>query len=143
METSPNIPEKIVKQFKNNFNAHSSFDKIVKPEICDILVPTNEYRNPWFNDENRAKVMNENIKNQLDKQNKLKRTNESNRKMVLDFINLFVSLNNREPMETEIIDNLKEKIEVNIIKKIIEDNKFLTVKINGGLNDEFSNISLV
>jgi hypothetical protein len=143
METSPNIPEKIVKQFKNNFNAHSSFDKIVKPEICDILVPTNEYRNPWFNDENRAKVMNENIKNQLDKQNKLKRTNESNRKMVLDFINLFVSLNNREPMETEIIDNLKEKIEVNIIKKIIEDNKFLTVKINSGLNDEFSNISLV
>ena len=143
METSPNIPEKIVNQFKNNFNAHSSFDKIVKPEICDILVPTNEYRNPWFNDENRAKVMNENIKNQLDKQNKLKRTNESNRKMVLDFINLFVSLNNREPMETEIIDNLKEKIEVNIIKKIIEDNKFLTVKINGGLNDEFSNISLV
>jgi len=143
METSPNIPEKIVKQFKNNFNAHSSFDKIVKPEICDILVPTNEYRNPWFNDENRAKVMNENIKNQLDKQNKLKRTNESNRKMVLDFINLFVSLNNREPMETEIIDNLKEKIEVNIIKKIIEDNKFLTVKINSGLNYEFSNISLV
>ena len=143
METSPNIPEKIVNQFKNNFNAHSSFDKIVKPEICDILVPTNEYRNPCFNDENRAKVMNENIKNQLDKQNKLKRTNESNRKMVLDFINLFVSLNNREPMETEIIDNLKEKIEVNIIKKIIEDNKFLTVKINGGLNDEFSNISLV
>jgi hypothetical protein len=143
METSPNIPEKIVNQFKNNFNAHSSFDKIVKPEICDILVPTNEYRNPWFNDENRAKVMNENIKNQLDKQNKLKRTNESNRKLVLDFINLFVSLNNREPMETEIIDNLKDKIEVNIIKKIIEDNKFLTVKINSGLNDEFSNISLV
>jgi hypothetical protein len=143
METSPNIPEKIVNQFKSNFNAHSSFDKIVKPEICDILVPTNEYRNPWFNDENRAKVMNENIKNQLDKQNKLKRTNESNRKLVLDFINLFVSLNNREPMETEIIDNLKDKIEVNIIKKIIEDNKFLTVKINSGLNDEFSNISLV
>lgn len=143
METSPNIPEKIVNQFKSNFNTHSSFDKIVKPEICDILVPTNEYRNPWFNDENRAKVMNENIKNQLDKQNKLKRTNESNRKLVLDFINLFVSLNNREPMETEIIDNLKDKIEVNIIKKIIEDNKFLTVKINSGLNDEFSNISLV
>ena len=143
METSPNIPEKIVKQFKNNFNAHNAFDKIVKPEICDILIPTNEYRNPWFNDENRAKVMNENLKNQLDKQNKVKKTNENNRKMVLDFINLFISLNNREPMETEIIDNLKDKMDINTIKKMIEDNKFLNVKINNELNDEFSNINLV
>lgn len=143
METSPNIPEKIVKQFKNNFNAHNAFDKIVKPEICDILIPTNEYRNPWFNEENRAKVMNENLKNQLDKQNKVKKTNENNRKLVLDFINLFISLNNREPMETEIIDNLKDKMDINTVKKLIEDNKFLNVKMNNELNDEFSNINLV
>ena len=143
METSPNIPEKIVKQFKNNFNAHNAFDKIVKPEICDILIPTNEYRNPWYNDENRAKVMNENLKSQLEKQNKVKRTNENNRKMVLDFSNLFISLNNREPMETEIIDNLKDKLDINTVKKIVEDNKFLNVKINNELNDEFSNINLV
>jgi hypothetical protein len=143
METSPNIPEKIVKQFKNNFNAHNAFDKIVKPEICDILIPTNEYRNPWYNDENRAKVMNENLKSQLEKQNKVKRTNENNRKMVLDFSNLFISLNNREPMETEIIDNLKDKLDINTVKKIVEDNKFLNVKMNNELNDEFSNINLV
>ena len=30
--------------------------------MCDILIPTNEYRNPWFNDENRAKQVGENIK---------------------------------------------------------------------------------
>jgi len=143
METSPNIPEKIVKQFKNNFNSHNAFDKIVKPEICDILIPTNEYRNPWYNDENRAKVMNENLKSQLEKQNKVKRTNENNRKMVLDFSNLFISLNNREPMETEIIDNLKDKLDINTVKKIVEDNKFLNVKMNNELNDEFSNINLV
>jgi hypothetical protein len=143
METSPNIPEKIVNQFKNNFNSHNAFDKIVKPEICDILIPTNEYRNPWFNDENRAKVMNETLKSQLEKQNKVKRTNENNRKLVLDFINLFISLNNREPMETEIIDNLKDKMDINTVKKIIEDNKFLNVKMNNELNDEFSNINLV
>jgi hypothetical protein len=143
METSPNIPEKIVKQFKNNFNAHNAFDKIVKPEICDILIPTNEYRNPWYNDENRAKVMNETLKSQLDKQNKVKRTSENNRKMVLDFINLFISLNNREPMETEIIDNLKDKMDINTVKKIVEDNKFLNVKMNNEINHEFSNINLV
>ena len=33
-------------------------------------------------------------------------------------------------MESEIIDNLKEKIDVNIIKKIIEQNKTFSVKIN-------------
>jgi hypothetical protein len=115
----------------------------VKPEICDILIPTNEYRNPWYNDENRAKVMNENLKSQLEKQNKVKRTNENNRKMVLDFSNLFISLNNREPMETEIIDNLKDKLDINTVKKIVEDNKFLNVKMNNELNDEFSNINLV
>ena len=143
METSPNIPEKIVNQFKKNFNSHNAFNKIVKPEICDTLIPTNEYRNPWFNDENRAKVMNENIKSQLEKQNKVKRTNENNQKMVLDFINLFISLNNREPMETEIIDNLKDKLDINTVKKIIEGNKFLNIKLNNEINDEFSNINLV
>jgi hypothetical protein len=142
METSPNIPEKIVQQFKKNFTSQETFAKIVKPEICDILVPTDEYRNPWFNEENRAKVMNENMKNQLEKKNKLKKTIETNNKAVKDFINLFTSLNNREPMESEIVDNLKDKMDIATIKKIIDENKFLSIKINS-VNDEFSDINLV
>lgn len=130
IETSPNIPDKIVQQFKTNFSEQESFDKIIKPEICDILVPTNEYRNPWFTEENQIKTINETLKNQLIKQNKIKKQNESDRKIVNDFIILFNNLNNREPMETEIIDNLKEKIDINTIKKIIEHNKSLSVKIN-------------
>ena len=133
METSPNVPEKIVYDFKNNFINQNIFDKIVKPEICDILIPTIEHRNPWYTDENRSKLLNENIKNQIAKQNKIRKTNENNKKIVNDFIKLFISLNNREPMETEIIDNLKEKIEPNIIKKIFEEYKGVFVKIN--LND--------
>ena len=31
-----------------------------------------------------------------------------------------MNVNNREPMDTEIIDNLKEKIDSNIINNIIE-----------------------
>jgi len=142
METSPNIPEKIVQQFKKNFTSQATFAKIVKPEICDILVPTDEYRNPWFNEENRAKVMNENMKNQLEKKNKLKKTIETNNKAVKDFIQLFSSLNNREPMESEIVDNLKDKMDIATIKKIIDENKFLSIKINS-VNDEFSDINLV
>lgn len=130
METSPNIPEKIINDFKNNFSKQIMFDKIIKPEICDILVPSNEYRNPWYNDDNRAKSITENLKIELTKQNKMKKTNELNLKIVKDFINLFIHLNNREPMETEIMDNLKDKIDATMIKQILDEKKYLTVKIN-------------
>ena len=139
METSPNIPENIVIQFKNKFNGEELFNKIVKPEICDILVPTNEYRNPWYNDENRSKVMSENIKNQIAKINKIKKINATNNKTITDFINLFVKLNNREPMESEIIDNLKDKVDVETIKKIIEENRSYSIKINTS-NDNINSI---
>jgi len=136
METSPNVPDKIITEFKYNFKSSDVFDKIVKPEICDILVPTNDYRNPWFNDENRAKQVGENIKLQLEKQNKLKKTNEYNQKIVSEFINVFTSLNNREPMESEIIDNLKDRIDVETIKKILNENKSsLVININNDSED--------
>ena len=130
METSPNIPETIVHHFKNNFNGQEMFNKIVKPEICDILVPTNEYRNPWYNDENRSKAINETLKNQLAKQQKIKKLQEYNTKLIKDFINLFISLNNREPMDSEIIDNLKDKIDIDTLTKIIEENKTISLKIS-------------
>jgi hypothetical protein len=129
IETSPNIPEKIVSQFKNNFGNQELFDKIIKPEICDVLTPTNDFRNQWFNDENQSKMLNENIKTQLVKQNKIVKQNEINNKLVKDFVELFYKLNNREPMETEIIDNLKDKIDIEILKKIIEDKKSLLSNI--------------
>jgi hypothetical protein len=136
METSPTIPEQIVNDFKKNFNKHEAFDKIVKPEICDILISTNDYRNPWYSEENQAKNMNETLKTQLVKQNKLKRVNEQNIKTLKDFIELFVNLNNREPMESEIYDNLKDKIDIATIKKLLEENKILAIKTDKELDFE-------
>ena len=141
IETSPNIPEQIINEFKKHFSKSGSFEKIIKPEICDILVPTSEYRNPWYNEENQAKSVNENMRLQLTKQNKIKKQNELNKKIINDFIILFNNLNNREPMESEIIDNLKEKIDINIIRKIIDENRTLSVKIN--IDDPMSNINMV
>ena len=128
METSPNIPEKIVNDFKKNFNRDEAFEKIVKPEICDILISTNDYRNPWYSDENQAKSMNENLKVQVAIQNKIKRVNEMNIKALRDFVELFVNLNNREPMETEIFDNLKDKMDSATIKKLLDENKILEAR---------------
>ncbi len=143
METSPNIPEKIVGEFKVNFNKHSTFEKIVKPEICDILIPTNDQRNPWYNEENRAKQASEAVKNKISKQNKIKKLQFDQNKMVSDFINLFKSLNNREPMESEVVDNLKDKIEVSKIKTIIESLNTLSIQINVDNDDETLGLAMV
>jgi hypothetical protein len=136
METSPSIPENIVKYFKNNFNSIEGFKSIIKPEICDILIPTNEYRNPWYSEENRYKILDEQIKSKIIKEERVKKLSEQNVKVVKDFIQLFITLNNREPMESEIIDNLKEKMDIAIVKKILDENKtFLHQIDNVNSND--------
>ena len=53
METSPQIDRRILKIFKKIFKHGSArkrefFKNIYKPEICDELKPTDEFRNPWF-----------------------------------------------------------------------------------------------
>jgi hypothetical protein len=135
METSPNIPEQILAQFKQSFNKEAVFDKIVKPEVCDILIPTNDYRNPWFNEENRTKAINESVRIKMANDNRQKKQVEINNKIVTDFVELFRSLNNREPMETEIFDNLKDKVDVSIIKKMLDEGRVLNLPINGNLDD--------
>jgi hypothetical protein len=123
METSPNIPEKIVQVFKASFKHSDAFDKIVKPEICDVLVSTDNYRNPWFNAENREKTEIETIKNKNAKEKRQRLINTMNINLVKEFKRTFYNLNNREPMDGEIIDNLKDKIELPILTKIIDDLK--------------------
>ena len=142
METSPTIPEAIVGEFKSNFVKHESFAKIVKPEICDILIPTNEHRNPWFNEENRSKAASENLKNQMLKQTRLNKARDDNNKIVTDFIGLFKSLNNREPMESEVVDNLKDKVDVNTIKSVLDKLKTLSISINID-NDETTGLNML
>jgi hypothetical protein len=123
------------KEFKDNFNKNVVFDKIVKPEVCDILIPTNEYRNPWFNEENRAKAINDSIRIRMVNDSKYKKQVEFNNKIVTDFVELFRNLNNREPMESEIYDNLKDKIDAITIKKILDEYKILNLVVNTNIDD--------
>ena len=138
METSPAIPQNIIEKFNKSFRDERIFDDIIKPEICDILIPTNNYRNPWFTEENRIKSMNNSLKIELTKQSRIKKLNDLNNKIVNDFINLFLNLNNREPTDNEIIDNLQDKMELTTIKKIIEDIKIY--KINNTSENNLDNI---
>ena len=123
METSPNIPDKIIQVFKGSFKHSEAFDKIVKPEICDVLISTDNYRNPWFNAENREKNEIETIKNKNAKEKRTKLINTMNINLVQEFKKTFYNLNNREPMDSEIIDNLKDKIELSTLTKIVDELK--------------------
>ena len=130
METSPNIPENIVKEFDSHFNKRNIYEKIIKPEICDSLIPTDDCRNPWYNDENKQKAENEFAKNIQLKENKIKKKEENNYKEVNDFIILFKKINNRDPMESEIFDNLKDKMDLMIIKNIFEQIKNTNINLD-------------
>jgi hypothetical protein len=125
METSPIIPDTVINKFKSSFKLSDNFDKIVKPEICDVLISTDSYRNPWANEENQTSRGQEMLKLQLLKETKQKRIDEINNKMVSDFKTAFFLLHQRDAVESEIIDNLKEKMDLFILKKILSDKEFV------------------
>jgi len=123
METSPNIPENIIQEFEKHFKKTNIYEKINKPEICDSLIPTDDFRNPWYNDENKQKAENDLIKTLQLKENKIKKRDDNNLKILQDFVILFKKINNRDPMESEIFDNLKDKMDIITIKNLYEQIK--------------------
>jgi hypothetical protein len=135
METCPSIPEKIIQEFKIAFKESETFKDVVKPEICDILISTNEFRNQWFNDENKTKQIDNNLKMKKIKDIKQKKAQELNNTIVKDFVLSFKNLNNREPMESEIIDNLKDKMNIKVLEKILEQNKLNVTDLNTESNN--------
>ena len=110
METSPDIPDEIIDEFKKKFKNTIEFDEIIKPEICDKLNSTELFRNQWSSQENLAKK--KNLKTQ--RETKLKH-------VVVNFISEFRSVQGRDQISSEIIDNLKDKIETKILTSIIEE----------------------
>jgi hypothetical protein len=108
VETSPEIPDDIISDFSIFFKGNFEYDEIVKPELCGQLVSTERSRNQWSTSENIAKK--NNLKQQRD--NKMKQ-------YVLIFIDSFSKINGREPMESEIVDNLKDQLDPDKIKHIL------------------------
>jgi len=110
METSPNIPDEIIAEFKNKFKDSLEYEDIIKPEICDKLISTESFRNQWASQDNLIKK--KNLKSQKDA--KLKQ-------IVILFKNDFNKMQGRDPVRSEIIDNLKDKIDINTLTVILDD----------------------
>ena len=127
METSPVIPDKIITLFKDSFKKSDNYLKIIKPEICDVLISTDNYRNHWYNEENTNKRIQEVINIQNSKETAHKKLEERNNKIVSDFKTTFYRINNRDALDSEIIDNLKDKMDMPILLKIIESQKNYTL----------------
>jgi hypothetical protein len=121
METSPVIPDKIIVEFKSSFSKTDEYTIISKPEICDVLISTDKFRNPWYTDENQAKKYMELIQQTTTADVKKKAIEERQRYTVQMFCKTFNDLNHREPMEAEIINNLSDTIDADMIKRILTE----------------------
>jgi hypothetical protein len=110
METSPNIPDEIITEFKNKFKDSLEYEDIIKPEICDKLISTESFRNQWASQDNLIKK--KNLKSQKDA--KIKQA-------VISFKTDFNKMQGREPVQSEIIDNLKDKIDIKTLNAILDE----------------------
>lgn len=110
METSPNIPDEMIAEFKNKFKDSADYDDIIKPEICDKLMSTETFRNQWSSQDNLTKK--KNLKAQKDVKMK---------HIVINFKSDFMNVQGRQPIPSEIIDNLKDKIDTKTLTSIIDD----------------------
>ena len=120
METSPNIPAEIIAMFKTSFQNSDNYEDIIKPEICDVLVSTEKTKNTWHTPENLSMHMKEEIEEIEELVNKEKLIKQANLKIVKEFKTLFYRFNNREATDSEIIDNLQEKMGAPELKTSIE-----------------------
>ena len=139
METSPSINEKIIKMFNTTFptrkpNIVDDVDNdihrpdIKRPEICDELISTAEI---VFN----TPDIDTNAVNQTAMLELVRRKNKifaNHEKDATDWVAKFEEKHNRKPLESEMLDNLQDKMNASVLNKIVK-------KILSGFENENNN----
>lgn len=124
METSPSINEKIIHLFNKTFPTHKPIknmeplnepSEIRRPEICDSLVSTADFVFIPKPEEKSSGILLANVV-----KNNQKKIMESYEKEVKDWCDKFIEKHNRTPLESEIFDNLQDKMNPEILNKIIK-----------------------
>jgi len=125
METSPSINEKVIKLFNQTFPTKKStvdYDRntditkpdIKRPEICDELISTAEI---VFVASETDNVKRTSLIELTRKKNKIM---ENYEREVNEWITKFENKHNRKPLESELIDNLQDKMNPDILDKIVK-----------------------
>lgn len=163
METSPMVSESIVQKFNAKFKDKPGFEKLKKPDICDVIVSAEDTRYKYpINDDDvfanlniesdilktkdelllvqHQKLMekeNELKNKHLEESHRLKRELEeltqqkktakiveqeqkANIKRIDEYINHFKAMYERDPLSEEIFDNMKDNIDISILKEYLE-----------------------
>ena len=126
MEISPNIDNDIVEEFKKTFTQNKDrleiMHDITKPEILDELTPTDAFRHKWYLEKPQEILIEMNNIN-YEEEKRMKDENnlqEEAQKILGKFKDDFIKLYKREPLQSEMIDNLKNEY----------NNKFLDELLN-------------
>jgi len=116
METSPVIGDDIIKMFKKAFKNSPGFDKVKKPEICDDITTTNEFR---FMDQ-LGGIVSDGKAEALDRlKSERARLIKEYKDKISGFKRQFEEVNSREPLEHEIMDNLGESLDETLLMAVI------------------------
>jgi hypothetical protein len=125
METSPTINEKIIAQFNYIFpNNKSSVDgdnktmmikktDIKRPEICNELISTADIVFVPIETDDKERKMVELVR----KKNRVEANYE---KEVNEWVSKFEEMHERKPLESEILDNLHDRMHPDILNKIVK-----------------------
>lgn len=167
METSPMVNESIVNEFNKKFKDKPGFDRVKKPDICDVITSVDDTRYKpeevvdllKTTDEYDMELNAELLKSQSDlitaqkeklkeKEDELKRKKieESERikreldvltttkksakmaekdygdkiKAIQEYVDNFEEMYERKPLTEEIYDNMKDAVDIMVLKKFLE-----------------------
>lgn len=123
-----NIDDEINKTF-NDYNlemkkierqkAKNPLKYLKKPDVCDELVSTNEVRRNWYNTKDKETIVYEDPEQIREIERRKER--EIYKRQIDDFKNKYQLLQGRMPFDTEITDNLKDVIPVNVVESILKE----------------------
>ena len=108
----------------NKSKSKNHYAYLKKPDICDELVSTTEMVHSWYL---KPKKKKEEVVYTEDpetiRQIELRKEREIYKKMLNDFCNSYYNINERQPFDDEIIENMKTHIPDTILHSLMEQRK--------------------
>lgn len=108
----------------NKSKSKNHYAYLKKPDICDELVSTTEMVNSWYL---KPKKKKEEVVYSEDpetiRQIELRKEREIYKRMLDDFCNSYYNINERQPFDDEILENMETNIPKNILLSLMEQRK--------------------
>lgn len=127
METCPSISDNIIELFEQTFSdtgtseesiqKHKNFMEVSKPEICDELVSTEHYRYKRVPNDAKDIAAKASAAESIRRKQKIMEKLENE---IKGFIKEFSDFHNRNPMRSEIVENMQDKMSPDILDRLIK-----------------------